>query len=1099
MMVTFISQCEKKALKKTRRVLDAFANRIGDNTWQTVITEEGLNTVKKMLRQTATKSTAVSCHWIRSRSRSQFLWVVGNKSKFDEQGVVPVNSTNLDFIRNEWENNWHNTEVISLLSAIAGLFHDFGKANKLFQQKLTPHYEGMRYEPYRHEWVSLRFFQAFVGNQNDRQWLQALISLTTKDNETILKGIVKDAPTNTYNNPLKKLPPLARLIGWLIVSHHRLPVYPAKGNNQPEYEHIDGWLEQTFDSLWNSPSSFDEWDQMTRNKNWEFSNGTPFLSAIWQNDATEIATKALQCQRLVENNWFENRFTVHLSRLVLMLSDHYYSSKSATPSWQDRSYDCIANTDKLKKPKQKLDEHNVGVSKNAYRLAKKLPELRRNLPVLGVNKNLEKNKSSGKRFKWQDKAYKLSLSLQEACKQHGFFGIDMASTGLGKTLANARIMYALSGDNSCRFSVALGLRTLTLQTGNKLAEDLELTEDKYAVLIGSQAVKLLYDKNKMDKQGKQELNSYYGSESTEEIFPNDAHIQYTRIPDNEILTKWLEKSPKLQKLIDAPLLVSTIDYLIPATEGTRGGKQIAPMLRLLTSDLVLDEPDDFGLEDLPALCRLVNWAGMLGSRVLLSTATMPPALAYALFQAYQAGWKDYSAVNGDKGETSNICGAWFDEFSSVSLVADAFQEFKNGHENFINKRIKNLYKANIVLRKANLLETNCEDIKNSITAISATIRKGVIQLHRNHHQIYDGKCVSVGLVRMANINPLVSVSKQLLKFPAPEDTRIYFCVYHSQFPLAVRSFIENKLDRALIRHDPEAIWQQAEVKQALESNPEQHHIFVVLATSVAEVGRDHDYDWAVAEPSSMRSLIQLAGRIQRHRRFEPKKENLLILSKNYRSLTGGPIAYTRPGFESKNMPLISHDLNDILQPVQYQKINSVPRIQFIPGKNDKNEHGEFSNLVQLEHYALFRRLLGFDKEENHARLWWQHDVSWCGELQKRQLFRRSSPDEPYCLFLPDAESKPVWKIKNENVRPYEYARVSNISSVDNLEIGERNEFWMKLIPREIYVKLSNDIALSVDQTSKTFGELRLRTYRDQVIEWSYHPVLGVYQEINGDE
>lgn len=84
-MVTFISQCEKNALKKTRRVLDAFANRIGDNTWQTVITEDGLNTVKKMLRQTASKSTAVSCHWLRSRSRSQLLWVVGNKGKFDEQ------------------------------------------------------------------------------------------------------------------------------------------------------------------------------------------------------------------------------------------------------------------------------------------------------------------------------------------------------------------------------------------------------------------------------------------------------------------------------------------------------------------------------------------------------------------------------------------------------------------------------------------------------------------------------------------------------------------------------------------------------------------------------------------------------------------------------------------------------------------------------------------------------------------------------------------------------------------------------------------------------------------------------------------------------
>ena len=93
MMVTFVSQCEKNALKKTRRVLDAFADRIGDNTWQTLITEDGLQTAKKMLRQIASKSTAVSCHWIRSRSRSQLLWVVGNKEKFNERGVVPVNYT----------------------------------------------------------------------------------------------------------------------------------------------------------------------------------------------------------------------------------------------------------------------------------------------------------------------------------------------------------------------------------------------------------------------------------------------------------------------------------------------------------------------------------------------------------------------------------------------------------------------------------------------------------------------------------------------------------------------------------------------------------------------------------------------------------------------------------------------------------------------------------------------------------------------------------------------------------------------------------------------------------------------------------------------
>ncbi|WP_406802458.1 hypothetical protein [Alkalimarinus alittae] len=75
MMVTFVSQCEKNALKKTRRVLDAFADRIGDNTWQTLITQEGLLAVKKLLRKTASKSTAVSCYGLWGKGISLMKWV----------------------------------------------------------------------------------------------------------------------------------------------------------------------------------------------------------------------------------------------------------------------------------------------------------------------------------------------------------------------------------------------------------------------------------------------------------------------------------------------------------------------------------------------------------------------------------------------------------------------------------------------------------------------------------------------------------------------------------------------------------------------------------------------------------------------------------------------------------------------------------------------------------------------------------------------------------------------------------------------------------------------------------------------------------------
>ena len=188
-----------------------------------------------------------------------------------------------------------------------------------------------------------------------------------------------------------------------------------------------------------------------------------------------------------------------------------------------------------------------------------------------------------------------------------------SSTGKGKTFANARIMYGLSNPKlGCRFSIALGLRTLTLQTGDALQERLRLEKDDLAVLIGSQAVKQLYDL--AQKDAKNAEKTAFGSESHNELLDEDQYVAYEGTTDGP-LKHWLADKDKLNKLVSAPILVSTIDHIMPATESDRGGKQIAPMLRLLTADLVLDEIDDFDLADLPAIARLVNWAGLLGARV----------------------------------------------------------------------------------------------------------------------------------------------------------------------------------------------------------------------------------------------------------------------------------------------------------------------------------------------------------------------------------------------------------------------------------------------------------------------------------------------------
>ena len=94
MNILLISQCTKKALFETRRIIDQFAERRGDGVWQTVMTQAGLQTVHKLLRQTARKNTAVACYWIRGLDNTELLWVVGNAKRFNAQGVVPTHYTN---------------------------------------------------------------------------------------------------------------------------------------------------------------------------------------------------------------------------------------------------------------------------------------------------------------------------------------------------------------------------------------------------------------------------------------------------------------------------------------------------------------------------------------------------------------------------------------------------------------------------------------------------------------------------------------------------------------------------------------------------------------------------------------------------------------------------------------------------------------------------------------------------------------------------------------------------------------------------------------------------------------------------------------------
>lgn len=1096
MMVTFVSQCEKNALNKTRRVLDAFANRIGDNTWQTIITEEGLLAVKKLLRKTASKSTAVSCHWIRSRSRSQFLWVVGNKSKFNFEGVVPVNYTEGNVQQFMDKEKWQSLALMKNAVAIAALFHDFGKANILFQQKLKG--EGKnKYEPVRHEWVSLRVFQAFVGDKTDDQWLIALTEIDKNHSD----DIYQDGISMGRNNPLVNLPPFAQLVGWLVLSHHKLPFVPSwkegldketsPANLQKNgISPLNSWFAIELQVFWNSYNFTDEDSQSFLQDNWTFhSEGLPYKSTKWRFRAIKAADKALQNikQRSATNLLHDELFTSHLARMALMLADHHYSAqKEPTIDWQSPNYRVFANTDRdTKALKQQLDEHLIGVAKHAVDIVGALPKLKSSLETLEDNKFLKSTKADDK-YVWQIAAQKVALDLSESSKKQGFFGINMASTGKGKTLANAKIMYALANkEQDCRFTVALGLRTLTLQTGREYRKQLDLTAEQLAIAVGGSAPKALFENEQHKKAPEESFGT--GSESVEDFLDPELYVDYNLSGVEHSLYTWTGSNPRIEKLVQAPALVCTIDHLIPATDGTKGGKQIGPMLRLLTSDLVIDEPDDFGLEDLPALCRLVYWAGMLGSRVLLSTATMPPDLAFAAFQAYQAGWAEYAKVNvADWNEKINC--AWFDERAkggaNKAEVRD-FNNFKELHEKYVKKRVEYL-SSGAAKHKAEILD-NLTTNDNIHVNFAQTIMQGALALHKNNHVKLDDRQVSIGLVRMANINPMVAVAKALLNLPAPENTHIHLCVYHSHYPLAVRSYLENKLDQILNRKKN---WPPQNLQNLVNKIAAQNQLFIVLASPVAEVGRDHDYDWAIIEPSSMRSIIQIAGRVLRHREQIPEQENILLVNQNIKQLKGSERCFNQPGFEVENLKLKlnKHMLREVLEASQYQPINAVERVI-------KSKQSPLENLVALEHQALLEKLF---KNPDSAKLWWKEQAHWCGVLQNLQAFRKSAKDEALYLLYKNKEL--TWAWKNEAVYPAKMGALSGAG----ISIKEESaivpdvgiSFWFDLNPQNIYEELANDFNISGEEASQRFGELRLVSYKkNDINEYKYFSNLGIYQEV----
>lgn len=365
---------------------------------------------------------------------------------------------------------------------------------------------------------------------------------------------------------------------------------------------------------------------------------------------------------------------------------------------------------------------------------------------------------------------------------------------------------------------------------------------------------------------------------------------------------------------------------------------------------------------------------------------------------------------------------------------------------------------------------------------------------------------------MANIEPIFTVARALCAGAMPADTRLHLCVYHARFPLVQRSAIEAMLDAAFNRRDADAVWTLPAIRRALDVHPEHDHLFVVLASPVCEVGRDWDADWALAEPSSMRALIQLAGRVQRHRRKPPRMPNVLVFDTNLKGIQPGhgrEAVFIRPGFEKagdERFLLRSHRLGQLLAEAEYHHLTAIPRIQ--PRPDEALQPRE--RWVDLEQARIRACVLpkppaptaassrrgGGSKPLLETPACWQHpQAALTGVLPQQQPFRDDAQPGTTLAWLPIGDEDELRPHRVEDVPGGKrgeklYVPADELLHDITLESAPGVSRWGALDLPTLVSEQAEAQDQSLDQVARKFTTVEVPSLKENPQGWLWHPWLG---------
>ena len=251
----------------------------------------------------------------------------------------------------------------------------------------------------------------------------------------------------------------------------------------------------------------------------------------------------------------------------------------------------------------------------------------------------------------------------------------------------------------------------------------------------------------------------------------------------------------------------------------------------------------------------------------------------------------------------------------------------------------------------------------------------------------------------------------------------------------------------------------------LDSDDCSELILIVVATPVEEIGRDHDFDWAVVDPSSTQSIVQTAGRVNRHRLKLIGLPNVALLQFNRKKVeTTDKRVFQRPGLEV-GMPYETHDLDKLFDWSVIEQIDA--RLRFGDHLFPKLDDSAIESATK----AIFTRMVSSDQRGN---LWMALDTYTKSPLRDNvdgQRIEMTLLDDP-----PDGK----WFLfKEENSKDKPASR--SIGRMDRPELSA----WLSKPDQEL-AELARTTEVDVDRA------MTVSVRAKHVSDVARHPSFGFY-------